>query len=305
MQLGFVSAILPELSLEEVVRFAAAEGFQCVELMCWPRGKAERRYAGVTHLDVAASIDAAGRAGRRPAADPRASRSAGWAIIPIRSSPTRPRRRSASSTCGGSSPPPQLLGVGVVNTFVGRDPRKTVGRELAALSGSLAAAGALRRGARRADRHRELPDVLHRRRMARRQEPGHSPADLAADVRRDSQPVVRAELRPVAPRLAADGLHPAAGRVCRADLPRASEGRPGRPRSGSTTWAFWPRRWSITRPSCRAAATSTGRGSSRPWRKPATRAGLHRSGRPRLRRLARGPAAGPARERRIPAKTAC
>ncbi|MGA2033970.1 MAG: sugar phosphate isomerase/epimerase, partial [Thermoguttaceae bacterium] len=52
MQLGFVSAILPELSLEEVLRFAAAEGFACVEVMCWPRGKAERRYAGVTHLDV-------------------------------------------------------------------------------------------------------------------------------------------------------------------------------------------------------------------------------------------------------------
>ena len=48
MQLGFVSAILPDLSLEEVVGFAAEEGFACVELMCWPKGKAERRYAGVT-----------------------------------------------------------------------------------------------------------------------------------------------------------------------------------------------------------------------------------------------------------------
>src|SRR5438477_11883499 len=52
MQLGFVSAILPDLSLEEVLAFAADEGFACVELMCWPVGKAERRYAGVTHLDV-------------------------------------------------------------------------------------------------------------------------------------------------------------------------------------------------------------------------------------------------------------
>ena len=52
MKLGFVSAILPDLSLEEVVEFAAAEGFACVELMCWPAGKAERRYAGVTHVDV-------------------------------------------------------------------------------------------------------------------------------------------------------------------------------------------------------------------------------------------------------------
>lgn len=52
MKLGFVSAILPELSLEEVARFAAAEGYDCVEVMCWPVGKAERRYAGVTHLDA-------------------------------------------------------------------------------------------------------------------------------------------------------------------------------------------------------------------------------------------------------------
>ncbi|NLH15520.1 MAG: sugar phosphate isomerase/epimerase [Phycisphaerae bacterium] len=53
MKLGFVSAILPDLSLEEVVDFASKEGFACVELMCWPVGKAERRYAGVTHVDVA------------------------------------------------------------------------------------------------------------------------------------------------------------------------------------------------------------------------------------------------------------
>ena len=52
MKLGFVSAILPDLSLEEVVRFASSEGFSCVELMCWPKGKAERRYAGVIHVDV-------------------------------------------------------------------------------------------------------------------------------------------------------------------------------------------------------------------------------------------------------------
>src|SRR5262249_9715246 len=53
MQLGFVSALFPDLSLEEVFAFAAAEGFGCVELMCWPRGAADRRYAGVTHIDVA------------------------------------------------------------------------------------------------------------------------------------------------------------------------------------------------------------------------------------------------------------
>jgi len=53
MKLGFVSAILPELSLEQVLQFARAERFACVEAMCWPAGKAERKYAGVTHVEVA------------------------------------------------------------------------------------------------------------------------------------------------------------------------------------------------------------------------------------------------------------
>jgi sugar phosphate isomerase/epimerase len=52
MNLGFVSAILPELKLEEVLAFAKKEGFKCVEAMCWPVGKAERKFAGVTHVNV-------------------------------------------------------------------------------------------------------------------------------------------------------------------------------------------------------------------------------------------------------------
>jgi sugar phosphate isomerase/epimerase len=53
MNLGFVTAILSELSFEEVLKVAAEIGYDCVEVMCWPKGKAERRYAGVTHIDVA------------------------------------------------------------------------------------------------------------------------------------------------------------------------------------------------------------------------------------------------------------
>lgn len=52
LDLGFVSAILPNQSFEEVIDFAADNAFKCVELMCWPKGKAERRYAGVTHVDI-------------------------------------------------------------------------------------------------------------------------------------------------------------------------------------------------------------------------------------------------------------
>jgi sugar phosphate isomerase/epimerase len=52
LDLGFVSAILAEKSFDEVIEFAAKNGFKCVEIMCWPTGKAERRYAGVTHVNV-------------------------------------------------------------------------------------------------------------------------------------------------------------------------------------------------------------------------------------------------------------
>ncbi len=52
LDIGFVSAILAEKSFEEVIEFASASGFKCVEIMCWPKGKAERRYAGVTHINV-------------------------------------------------------------------------------------------------------------------------------------------------------------------------------------------------------------------------------------------------------------
>jgi sugar phosphate isomerase/epimerase len=53
IKLGFVSAILPDLTFEKVISFAGETGYSCVEIMCWPVGKAERRYAGITHIDVA------------------------------------------------------------------------------------------------------------------------------------------------------------------------------------------------------------------------------------------------------------
>ncbi|MFR5781199.1 MAG: sugar phosphate isomerase/epimerase family protein [Oscillospiraceae bacterium] len=52
MKLGLVSAILPDQTFEEVIDYAAQTGFSCVEVCCWPKGKALRRYAGVTHIDL-------------------------------------------------------------------------------------------------------------------------------------------------------------------------------------------------------------------------------------------------------------
>jgi len=66
--LGFVSAILPDLDLDGVLSFAGEHGFGAVEVMCWPVGKAERRYAGVTHLDVSSFDDAKAAAVKAQAA---------------------------------------------------------------------------------------------------------------------------------------------------------------------------------------------------------------------------------------------
>lgn len=52
MQLGLVSAIFGDLSLEETFRHAAEIGYDCVEVLCWPPGGPDRKYGGVTHIDV-------------------------------------------------------------------------------------------------------------------------------------------------------------------------------------------------------------------------------------------------------------
>jgi sugar phosphate isomerase/epimerase len=125
MQLGFVSAILPDLSLEDVLKFAADEGFACVELMCWPPGGADRRYAGVTHLDVTRlSDDEAGRvrdlAGRHGVA------LSGLGYYPNPLDPDADHRRTVIDHLKKVISAAPRVGVRVVNTFIGRDPTKSV-----------------------------------------------------------------------------------------------------------------------------------------------------------------------------------
>ena len=52
MKLGFITAILDSWTYEEMMDFASEQGFECVEVACWPQEKAERRYAGVSHIDA-------------------------------------------------------------------------------------------------------------------------------------------------------------------------------------------------------------------------------------------------------------
>ena len=51
MKFGLLTAILDGWTFEEAVEIASEMGFKCLEVACWPAGKAERRYAGVSHID--------------------------------------------------------------------------------------------------------------------------------------------------------------------------------------------------------------------------------------------------------------
>ncbi|MCX5683745.1 MAG: sugar phosphate isomerase/epimerase [Planctomycetota bacterium] len=125
MKLGFVSAILPDLALEEVIGFAARERFECVELMCWPKGKAERRYAGVTHVDVAAlDKDAARRVADLLGAAGIAISGLGYYPNPL--SPDEAEARVYVEHIKKVIRAAATLGVNQMNTFVGRDWTKTV-----------------------------------------------------------------------------------------------------------------------------------------------------------------------------------
>ena len=52
MKLGLITAICEGMDFEEVVDFAAENGLECLEVACWPEGGAQRRYAGVSHINV-------------------------------------------------------------------------------------------------------------------------------------------------------------------------------------------------------------------------------------------------------------
>jgi len=53
MKLGLLTAPLPNLSLLDIASWAASEGFEALEVCCWPESAgATRRYAGITHIVV-------------------------------------------------------------------------------------------------------------------------------------------------------------------------------------------------------------------------------------------------------------
>ncbi len=125
MKLGFCSAILPDLSLEQVVEFASEQGFRCVELMCWPVGKAERRYAGVTHVDVAGLRKSEAARTREMLARAGVEIS-GLGYYPNPLAPDASEARVYVDHLKRVIRAAEMLGVPVVNTFVGRDWTRSV-----------------------------------------------------------------------------------------------------------------------------------------------------------------------------------
>jgi sugar phosphate isomerase/epimerase len=125
MKLGFVSAIVPEYTLDQVLTFAQKTGFSSVELMCWPPGKAERRYAGVTHVDVTdLSMDAIEKIQDLLAIHQVSISGLGYYPNPL--SADRAEAEIAVSHLRKVIDAAAALGVGQVNSFTGRDPSLSV-----------------------------------------------------------------------------------------------------------------------------------------------------------------------------------
>lgn len=129
MKLGYASAILPDQSFEFVIDFAAANGFDCVEAMCWPKGRADRRYAGVTHIDVD-TLDP-GEADR--IGDYLLEKGVFLSALGYYPNPLDPDYEVSATAIGHIKKvilAARMLGVGTVNTFIGRDQHRSVSENM-------------------------------------------------------------------------------------------------------------------------------------------------------------------------------
>jgi len=129
MKLGLVSAILPDYTFEEVFDYAASVGFKCVEVCCWPKGKAVRRYAGITHIDITGItrkkmdyyLDYAKKSGVEIS-------SLGYYPNPLDSDPET--RKVAADHLKALINVSAEMGINLVTTFIGKDKTKTVEENL-------------------------------------------------------------------------------------------------------------------------------------------------------------------------------
>lgn len=129
MKLGFVSAILDGWTFEEMIDTAAQMGYGCVEVACWPAGKAERRYAGVSHIDVD-GLSAARVKAIKACCKEKQVQLSSLAYYPNTMDPDPDRRRAAVDHLKKVIRASARLGVGMVTTFIGRDQYKSVEENL-------------------------------------------------------------------------------------------------------------------------------------------------------------------------------
>ena len=127
MRLGLLTAILDGWSFEEVVDIASEMGFKCLEVACWPSGKAERRYAGVSHIDCEriCEDDEYAKYVQNLVAS-KGLEISSLAFYPNTMDPNMEKREAAITHLKAVIRASGKLGVGMVTTFVGRDQYKTI-----------------------------------------------------------------------------------------------------------------------------------------------------------------------------------
>ena len=118
MKLGLMTAAFGDLTLDEVAAWAAANGYEMLEVACWPSGGGEkRRYAGVTHIDVdALDADAVHTTLERHGLS-----ISSLAYYPNNLHPDDAHREEVNAHLRKVIDAAQALGVGLVGTFAGND----------------------------------------------------------------------------------------------------------------------------------------------------------------------------------------
>lgn len=131
MKLGFVSAILDTWTYEEMMDFASDHGFECVEVACWPQGKAERRYAGVSHIDAERVLeDDTYAAHITDCSKEKGVQISSLAYYPNTMDGNLEKREAAVSHLKNLIKASHKLGIGMVTTFIGRDQTKNIEENL-------------------------------------------------------------------------------------------------------------------------------------------------------------------------------
>ena len=123
MKLGLLTAAFPTLSLAEVADWAAANGFEALEIACWPVAGAERRrYAGVSHIDV----DSLDVRAVRDVLESRGLTISSLAYYPNPLDPDAAVRGQAQAHLRKVIEAAARLEVNLVGTFIGRDQNKSM-----------------------------------------------------------------------------------------------------------------------------------------------------------------------------------